>query len=79
MSACVIHSLVHLTYNNVMHRMLAFATSNGVLAVILIAYSWALFNKSYRRIQVIQGRRRTGAALTPTLGIKMDLSISPEK
>ncbi len=32
----VLHSLVHLTYNNVMHRMLAFAVSNGVLAVILI-------------------------------------------
>ncbi len=32
----VLHSLVHLTYNKVMHRMPVFAASNGVLAVIWI-------------------------------------------
>jgi hypothetical protein len=30
----IIHSLIHLTYNNVMHRLTAFAASNGVLAVL---------------------------------------------
>jgi hypothetical protein len=30
----VLHSLVHLTYNKVMHRGLIFAASNGVLLVI---------------------------------------------
>ena len=33
-----IHSLIHVTYNNVMHRLAAFALSNLVLAV-----SWVLF------------------------------------
>ena len=33
----VIHSAIHVTYNNVMHRFAAFAASNGVLIVI-----WAL-------------------------------------
>jgi hypothetical protein len=33
-----IHSAIHLTYNNVMHRLVPFATSN----VVLLVY-WALF------------------------------------
>lgn len=32
----VLHSLVYLTYNHVMHRFLAFATSNFVLLAMLI-------------------------------------------
>jgi len=35
------HSLVHLTYNGVLHRLLLFATSNVVLAVM-----WTLFGTS---------------------------------
>ncbi|MDB5418012.1 MAG: hypothetical protein JWP50_1431 [Phenylobacterium sp.] len=34
----VAHSLIHVTYNNVMHRLIAFATSNVVLLVF-----WILF------------------------------------
>jgi hypothetical protein len=34
----IVHSLIHLTYNNVMHRLIAFATSN----VVLVVY-WGLF------------------------------------
>ena len=34
----VAHSLVHLTYNNVMHRLSAFAASNVVLGVL-----WVMF------------------------------------
>jgi hypothetical protein len=30
----VLHSAIHLTYNKVLHRMLAFAASNFVLAII---------------------------------------------
>lgn len=30
----VLHSLVHLSYNHVLHRLAVFATSNGVLAVM---------------------------------------------
>ncbi len=30
----VLHSLIHLSYNRVMHRLTAFALSNGVLVVI---------------------------------------------
>jgi len=33
-----VHSLIHLTYNNVIHRLLAFAMSNVVLAAF-----WVLF------------------------------------
>lgn len=32
----VLHSAIHLTYNKVMHRMLAFAASNFVLAAIWV-------------------------------------------
>lgn len=35
----VLHSLVHLTYNHVIHRMLLFAASNGVLGV-MCAWLW---------------------------------------
>ncbi|WP_372786124.1 MAPEG family protein [Phenylobacterium sp.] len=35
----VVHTLIHLTYNRVMHRLLPFALSN----LVLIAY-WALFS-----------------------------------
>jgi len=34
----VVHSVIHLTYNRVMHRLIPFAISN----VVLIAY-WLLF------------------------------------
>jgi len=34
----LVHSAIHLTYNNVMHRLVPFATSN----VVLIVY-WSLF------------------------------------
>jgi hypothetical protein len=34
----VLHSAVHLTYNNVMHRLALFAASNVVLAVLWIAF-----------------------------------------
>ena len=33
-----VHSLIHMTYNDVMHRLTAYAASNGVLAVF-----WILF------------------------------------
>lgn len=33
-----VHSVIHLTYNNVMHRLIAYAVSNAVLATL-----WILF------------------------------------
>ena len=33
-----LHSLIHLTYNNVMHRLTLFATSNFVLAALWVAF-----------------------------------------
>lgn len=33
----IVHSLIHLTYNNVMHRLTAFAASNFVLLALWIA------------------------------------------
>jgi len=33
-----VHSLIHLTYNNVMHRLAVFATSNVVLLAMWIAF-----------------------------------------
>src|SRR5436309_3109666 len=33
-----LHSLIHLTYNNVMHRLTLFATSNFVLGALWIAF-----------------------------------------
>ena len=41
----VIHSLLHLTYNNVIHRLLVFAASNGVLAVIWVRLALALISE----------------------------------
>jgi len=38
----VLHSLIHLTYNNVMHRLAAYATSNGVLLAIWLRVGIAL-------------------------------------
>jgi len=38
----LLHSLVHLTYNNVMHRLIVFATSNFVLAAL-----WIMFFANY--------------------------------
>lgn len=35
----VLHSLVHLTYNHVIHRMLLFAVSNGILGLM---WGWLL-------------------------------------
>lgn len=32
----VVHSVVHLTYNHVIHRLVLFAVSNGVLAVLWV-------------------------------------------
>lgn len=39
----VIHSLIHLTYNRVLHRGLVFAISNGVLAIIWIRIVLAIW------------------------------------
>ena len=41
----ILHSLVHLTYNKVIHRGLVFAASNGVLLVILAKLFIVLANK----------------------------------
>lgn len=38
----VLHSLIHLTYNNVMHRLVAYAVSNGVLVIIWLRVGIAL-------------------------------------
>lgn len=37
-----VHSLVHLTYNNVIHRLIVFATSNVVLSVLWVRLFLAL-------------------------------------
>ena len=37
-----LHSLIHLTYNNVIHRLVAFALSNFLLAAIWIRFYLAL-------------------------------------
>ncbi|HEX7634881.1 MAG TPA: MAPEG family protein [Noviherbaspirillum sp.] len=42
MALRIMHSLVHLTYNNVIHRLVFFAGSNLVLLAIWIAFSMAL-------------------------------------
>jgi len=39
----VIHSLIHLTYNRVLHRGLVFAISNGVLAILWIRIVLAIW------------------------------------
>jgi hypothetical protein len=38
----VLHSLVHLTYNKVLHRVSVYAASNLVLAVIWVLAFWAI-------------------------------------
>ena len=38
----VAHSLVHVTYNRVLHRFVPFALSNGVLVVIWARVAWAM-------------------------------------
>jgi hypothetical protein len=38
----VVHSLVHIGYNDVMHRLAAFATSNIVLLVLWARLAWRL-------------------------------------
>ena len=37
-----LHSLIHLTYNNVIHRLLTFGISNFVLAAVWIRFYLAL-------------------------------------
>ncbi len=37
-----VHSLIHLSYNNVIHRLIAFATSNVVLSVLWIRFALAM-------------------------------------
>jgi hypothetical protein len=39
----IVHSLIHITYNNVLHRFLAFALSNGVLIALWAVTGLALF------------------------------------
>jgi len=36
------HSVIHLTYNNVFHRLAAFAASNAVLLALWIRFAFAL-------------------------------------
>jgi hypothetical protein len=38
----IVHTLVHVLYNDVMHRFAAFAASNGVLAVIWVSVGIAI-------------------------------------
>lgn len=38
----VVHSLIHITYNHVMHRFAAFATSNAVLLAMWVLLGWTL-------------------------------------
>ena len=39
----VVHSAIHLTYNNVMHRLVAFAASIGVLLALFVMAAVAIF------------------------------------
>lgn len=41
----VLHSAIHLTYNNVIHRMLVFAASNAVLVALWVLAALALFTQ----------------------------------
>ena len=41
----IAHSLIHCTYNRVMHRLAIFALSFGLLVVLWIAYVLALWSK----------------------------------
>lgn len=42
----VAHSIVHIGYNNVMHRLAAFATSNVVLLALWARLAWTLLERS---------------------------------
>ena len=41
-----VHSLVHTTYNNVVHRLIAFASSNLVLVVLWVLFFVGLLSKT---------------------------------
>lgn len=41
----VVHSLVHVTYNHILHRFMAFAASNAVLVAYWIVLGLALFHR----------------------------------
>jgi hypothetical protein len=41
----VTHSIIHCTYNRVMHRLAVFALSFGLLVVLWVGYAVALSNK----------------------------------
>lgn len=40
----VVHSLIHLTYNNVIHRLTAFGVSNAVLVALWVVAGYRLFS-----------------------------------
>ena len=42
----VLHSLIHMTYNRVLHRLLAFAASNAVLAMLWVSALTLLLHTS---------------------------------
>lgn len=42
----VLHSLIHVTYNRVLHRFVAFAASNAVLVSMWVLLAWALAARS---------------------------------
>lgn len=42
----IVHSLIHVTYNDVMHRFFAFATSNFVLAALWTVIGLQVFGRS---------------------------------
>ncbi|MBK7000600.1 MAG: MAPEG family protein [Rhodoferax sp.] len=41
----VVHSLIHVTYNAVLHRFVAFAFSNGVLIALWVVVGSAIFSR----------------------------------
>lgn len=42
----VTHSVIHVGYNDVMHRLAAFATSNAVLLVLWARLAWTLLERN---------------------------------
>lgn len=42
----IVHSIIHLTYNKVFHRLAAFATSNVVLVLMWAAVGWTILPRS---------------------------------
>lgn len=42
----IVHTLIHLLYNNVLHRLVAFAASNFVLVAIWVAVGVALYART---------------------------------